>query len=299
MQNPFPIEFTAHEGPFGSFAFWRRRPAPGLQAYITDLQGYEEKGGTPVVRDELPSGLLHLIVVLDRSFTLERGSGVTEPLELDRTFIAGLHRGPSTVGSGGEALCMEVGLTPLGARRLLREDLGLVGDRVAFLHALDPRFADMLEGRLREANSWQHRFELFEAMLADRILGTDSGDARVVHAWSMIERSGGRIEVGALAGHLDISRKHLHQLFTRETGVSPKAYARLVRFERAIECLQASVAGRRSDPLAEVAFACGYADQAHMAREFTGFAGAPPSILLARMMGTGLGIAAGQESPVG
>ena len=60
--------------------------------------------------------------------------------------------------------------------------------------------------------------------------------------------------------------------FRSEFGVTPKEVARITRFER-------SVAAAR-DPrrrLADIAVACGYADQAHLARDWRDLAGRPPS----------------------
>ncbi|MEV6211981.1 AraC family transcriptional regulator [Kitasatospora sp. NPDC051914] len=61
-----------------------------------------------------------------------------------------------------------------------------------------------------------------------------------------------------------------------ETGLSPKAAARVVRFDRARR-MAASGGGR----LAELAAACGYFDQAHLAREFRALAVVAPSVWLA------------------
>ena len=52
----------------------------------------------------------------------------------------------------------------------------------------------------------------------------------------------------------------------------PKAYARLLRFQRATEALVAGGEPR----LAEVAADCGYADQSHLNREFRALAGTTP-----------------------
>jgi transcriptional regulator GlxA family with amidase domain len=68
------------------------------------------------------------------------------------------------------------------------------------------------------------------------------------------------------------SRRHLSQRFTDEYGIGPKQTARLVRFQRARDLV---AAGTR--PLAEVAVDCGYADQAHLTREFCELAGDPPT----------------------
>lgn len=58
--------------------------------------------------------------------------------------------------------------------------------------------------------------------------------------------------------------------------MTPKTLARMVRFNRALE-----LSRQGDDNWAGIAADCGYADQAHLAREFRDFAGTTPSTLSA------------------
>jgi len=84
-----------------------------------------------------------------------------------------------------------------------------------------------------------------------------------------------------LAAETGWSARHLGEQFRAETGLSPKAGARVVRFDRARRRLLRQQAERGRVVLAELATECGYYDQAHLAREFRDLAGCPPSALLA------------------
>ncbi len=53
--------------------------------------------------------------------------------------------------------------------------------------------------------------------------------------------------------------------------MDPKRYARLIRFEKTHPLVMTT-----KESLSKIAIACGYADQAHMTREFTEMAGMPP-----------------------
>jgi AraC-like DNA-binding protein len=73
------------------------------------------------------------------------------------------------------------------------------------------------------------------------------------------------------------SRRYLTERFRRQVGVTPKTYARLLRFERTLELLR----GRARDaPLGGIAATVGYYDQAHFDREFRSFAGCTPTEFL-------------------
>jgi AraC-like DNA-binding protein len=76
--------------------------------------------------------------------------------------------------------------------------------------------------------------------------------------------------------------RHLTSRFRAEIGLTPKAAARVIRFDRArmllVRNLTETTPGYR---LADLAADCGYFDQAHLAREFRALAGCPPSQWLA------------------
>ena len=61
--------------------------------------------------------------------------------------------------------------------------------------------------------------------------------------------------------------------FRRQLGITPKAYARLLRFGHA-STLFMEASPRRS--LADVATTAGYYDQSHLTRDFTALAGMTP-----------------------
>lgn len=59
--------------------------------------------------------------------------------------------------------------------------------------------------------------------------------------------------------------------FRAELGVTPKTAARIFRFGRACGLLSYV-----RQPLADITAACGYADQAHMTRDWSAFTGTSP-----------------------
>lgn len=85
---------------------------------------------------------------------------------------------------------------------------------------------------------------------------------------------------GDLAARLALPPRQLQRIFARAFGVSPRAYLRRLRFAATLREVQ-----HQADPLADMAAAQGYADQAHMARDFRDFAGMPPSAARTRAKG--------------
>jgi len=72
------------------------------------------------------------------------------------------------------------------------------------------------------------------------------------------------------------SPRHFIQLFHSAVGLTPKHFYRVQRFASVLSRL-AQVSNEGGARLADVAFAAGYADQAHFSREFRELAGVSPS----------------------
>lgn len=75
--------------------------------------------------------------------------------------------------------------------------------------------------------------------------------------------------VTALAADLGLSERHLRRRLVDAVGYGPSTLVGVLRFQRAIRL------GRRA-PFAEVAAEAGYADQAHLGREFRRLSGLTP-----------------------
>jgi transcriptional regulator GlxA family with amidase domain len=69
------------------------------------------------------------------------------------------------------------------------------------------------------------------------------------------------------------SRRHVTERFRNQLGITPKAYARLLRFGHATALLMETSPART---LAHVATEAGYYDQSHLTRDFTALAGMTP-----------------------
>jgi AraC family transcriptional regulator len=80
-----------------------------------------------------------------------------------------------------------------------------------------------------------------------------------------------KMDIDDLANVVALSRSHFSRAFKRSLGFSPMEYVVVRRVERA----KAMISGTR-EPLAEVALACGFADQPHLNRRFRDIVGISP-----------------------
>lgn len=279
------LERVEHDSGWGRWTLLRARPAPGLLGDAVEYQGYRERGAAPVVRREAPAMVVPVIVVFDAAFRMEEPGGGWR--RLGRSFVAGLHERSVLVASGGDAHCLQVDLTPTGARRLFGLDLGALRNRVVELEDLIGAEAGRLEDRLAGAPGWAARFALLDGWLSARLKPAAAPPPEIAAAWRALRRSGGAVPVALLARRAGLSRQAFATRFEREIGLGPKRAARVLRLERALAWL-----GDHGAPLAQVALACGYYDQAHFNRDIREFCGQTPRELRARLLPDGSGLMA-------
>lgn len=147
----------------------------------------------------------------------------------------------------------------------------------ALLEGVLQRLAGAIEDRAPAAELQRLLVALVEASCAaarapaTRTLPGGPLRPEIAHARRIIQdRFARAISLDALAEEVGLSKFHLLRLFREEVGTTPHAYQLHLRISRAREMLDAHVSA------AEVALACGFADQAHFTRAFKRIVGYTP-----------------------
>ena len=186
-----------------------------------------------------------------------------------RRFVAGQMERPWRVIYTGAVDLTGIRLHPAAVRPVLGVRSATFANQVVNLKRVSPA----LDRALAALDNSE-----VDRRLAD--LGTRLGavlqrvpppDLLVSAAAGEIRRRRGRIRIAALAVGLGCGVRRLERLFHDEVGLSPKRWARVIRFQHAFQ-----EASKPNPDWAQTASALGYADQAHLTREFREFAGIPP-----------------------
>lgn len=134
----------------------------------------------------------------------------------------------------------------------------------------------VLQRRLEDCGSPARALALLqEELVARRAASRRLPSARAAEALRRLQATHGQVRVSSLARELGTSERTLHRDVLEGAGVPPKLLARVLRFQRALSLLRAGGA----EGVSSVAFACGYADQAHLTREVRELAGLTPAEL--------------------
>jgi AraC-like DNA-binding protein len=254
---------------------WRqfaREPAAELRPYVERLLGYEASVAQRTRLLEPPGPGTVLIIGLGSPLGLvDRASPASSPAALG-SFVAGPDDARTELDYDGGAHGVEVNLTPLATRMLFQVPMNELARRTVRLEDLLGAEAGRLEARLSEAPSWRERLDLVEEALRARLAAAEPPPPDVAWAWRRLSAARGRLRAGELVRELGCSRKHLAARFREHVGLPPRLIGRLFRFQHALERLSAP-----EGTIAELAYACGYYDQAHLDRDFRDFLGTTPS----------------------
>lgn len=262
----------------GEKPFWLvRKTPPGLDGMVERVVGYRENGRGIAGDVEMAALVVPLVISFGDAFDIGLGRP-PGPDERYGSFTSGLYAGPVVIRSTGRAECIQIDFTPLGAWRFFGLPMRELAARMVTLDDLGDTDMRYLRQRLWEERDWQRRLDLAERFVMERLRRAPPADPALRWAYGQMLASRGDIRVAEIAGKLDWSRKHLSQRFQSQLGLTPKAIARIIRFHAALAM------ARRNGKAdwADIAAACGYADQAHLTRDFSEFAGTSPAQWQAR-----------------
>ncbi len=145
-------------------------------------------------------------------------------------------------------------------------------DQMADIISLLGRRGRELEERIMLANDNFQR----AAILSDFLLAEIDRNKRdlpsVCSSITQIIAAGGMTPVGELAGRYRLSKRQFERKFKEFSGFSPKLFSRIVRFQAALKEFGSP------QSLTDIAYDCGYYDQAHFISDFKEFSGYSPKI---------------------
>lgn len=125
--------------------------------------------------------------------------------------------------------------------------------------------------KLKKCISFEQRISLFNQFF-EPFAETGSAGEITQRMLCEINASKGSIHIIRLAENMNYSERHISRIFQETMGISPKNFARIVRFQNVIETILCSSPHQMSDYFIDL----GYSDQAHFQREFKQYSGMTP-----------------------
>jgi AraC-like DNA-binding protein len=253
---------------------WRPGPQDPLAWAVERVWDFDGMAAAPQER-VFPNGLVELIVQLDDRYhdVLDSGCVVT-PV----TCVTGVFSAPIVV-QAPRRRCRVLGvrLHPAGAWVALRHPLAELADTTTDLEGVLGPAASELAERCHDAPSGIERVRRAVGWLAGRLRADRFRLDPAAHRMARrIAATAGSRPIGPLRLEAGLSDARLVSLFREQVGVTPKRYAQIHRFARALSLLS-----RPGASLAGVALEAGFYDQSHMNAEFRRMARLTPGEFLA------------------
>jgi AraC-like DNA-binding protein len=253
----------------------RASPSPGLRSIVRSFEERRADLGTaglswPVAAR--PHQILDIHLAEPYRVRVDGGPTKVSP----ETVVVG----PQTyrrahIHLSGQVHVFNILFQPTGLNRLVGVDMvSLVNQDPAASEVLG-KSAVALGDAVRAAPDFYLRVAAVERWVA-RMLDKRGTDGTIDHASRLMIALQGRVRIETLVRSSGLSASQFKRRFASQVGMTPKVFARTIRFDRAL-------VARRNAPnrlWTDIIHEFGYFDQAHFIRECRAFAGLPPSGLV-------------------
>ena len=247
-------------------------PSPILSPYIKQYWGLENliPPGKKHIQRIVPHGLTEMLFYLaevpdvsDRSKSISAIGSVSGQINHYYDIII-----------SGKISLFSVLFQPLGLKVLFGIPIREFYNQNTPLEFLVKHEADELESKLMEVSDFADRIKIIESFFVRRLSNVKKQYAlnRLQDSISIINQYRTIVNIDFLASRACLSRKQYERSFSNFIGTTPKQFLKTLRFQLALH--EKSKYPERS--LSNLAYACGYYDQAHMISEFKMFSGMTP-----------------------
>lgn len=147
-----------------------------------------------------------------------------------------------------------------------------MSDRVVDADLLWGRDFAHLREHLQRICDIDLKFAAAERFLLKHFQSKFSLNPGVEYALAEILRRPDQINMMRISQRIGYSQKHFIDMFKRQVGITPKAYLKIIRFQKAIN----EIEERKEVNWSDISQDCGFYDQAHFINDFKFFSGFTP-----------------------
>lgn len=255
-----------------------RRPPPApLRPFVSLLwaSGADDSDQVALHSGErervLPTGSMHLVFrVSSDPLRLFDDAGAEAGYDAGHAIVGGARSSCYVRGVSTGSRSVGVMLRPGAALPLFGVSAVELSERHTRLDELWGSDAEATREHLVALPTLAAQLDCFEAVLLQRMPRVRGLHPAIAEA---LERLSDGSDVRGIVSDSGYSHRHFISLFEGAVGLTPKRYARVIRFRETL----ARLAADPSLTLAELALDMGYGDQAHFNRDFREMSGISPT----------------------
>jgi AraC-like DNA-binding protein len=248
-------------------------PTAPLATYV-DAIWFTSRDSLPHTQERgLPTGRVDIVIpLLQDSIVRFDDVGSSDARHFRGAVVSGAHDRFVVRGMGGASSVIGVHFKPGGAAIFFDGALRQFGNQTILLDDVWGATARELRQRLQGALRASQKIRILEGELLSRLLRARPADKMVTWAVRALELNPSTARITAVQRASNCSPQQFIHRFAGTVGITPKRYARVLRFNSLLPRL-ARVGPR---DWANVAAEAGYFDQSHLIHEFRQLAGITP-----------------------
>lgn len=249
------------------------KPAKELQQYVKSYCMLENAPGSVVEDYAFATGCLEVMFTLDGSvweIKPENRFVKTSPIEVWGQILK-----PLMFRVAGYSKVFGIRFHPSTPAFFFKDDISQFNDKVFDVASILGSSVNEVHIQLQDAETIEQRVELMDKFLLKKLSEKSKSLNKinlVQQVMNELTRKDFYDNIENVAERYGITSRYLQKIFVQQTGMSPKLYSKINRFQNSIVLL-----GDQKTTLTSVAYECGYFDQSHFIREFKSFTGFLPS----------------------
>jgi AraC-like DNA-binding protein len=253
--------------------YTEHKPAIALEKYIKCYYTIDGAPDEQVEDQAFATGCIEVMFTLSGAPWQTKVKG--EFRETGHIELWGQILQPLTFRSAGKSEIFGIRFYPAAAAFLLKEEVNQFNDGIFDLTSVLGTPIKELHAQLQDVNSINERIALVDLYLTKKLTAHD----RILSRIDLVQQVMNELthkdffdNINNVAERYGISSRYLQKVFVHYTGLTPKLYSQINRFQNSLILL-----GKSDQALTAIAYECGYFDQSHFIREFKSFTGLAPS----------------------
>lgn len=251
------------------------QPLRELRPFIESFWVFESDSGLPAADASIaaPNGCAKLVIPYRNSLLSCHPGERTQETKEHGLYFVGVQQSPTFLTSSPrETGFIVVEFSPQGACRFLDVSMAETTDGLFPFEDLRARIGREMREALCNLEGVDQKVRFVQDRLTGLLRSGRRSSGVVDYAVATLRATGGQTTIKALGRQTGYSNRYLEILFKEQVGLSPKALARIFRFQRLYE---GWARGQGYDSLKHQSYDY-YHDQSHFAKEFKQFTGYPP-----------------------
>ena len=252
-------------------------PSFPLNQFIESFVYYKDYNPDHTVDRFLPDGNIYVVIDLtDYPKFIYDNHTLKEIQSCRNVWFSGIRNKFITIPSGRDSEMFIINFHKGKAYPFVEMPMNELTDYVVDGElVMSDKILDMREVLL-QLNPVMQKFLYAEKYLLTIFCGKLNINPFIDYSVKTILQQPHQLSINYLSDKVGFSQKHFIKIFKEHVGVAPKAFLKIIRFQKAIHDIEAT----RIANWTSIAYDCGYYDQAHFINDFKDFSGFTPQQFL-------------------